>query len=453
MIAMVGLDHHRASVEARGRLAFSDDGLTTALQTLGGDQRMEVVILSTCNRTEVYLASQRPDEALRQIRAFLAATYARAGTAATGAGTALAVGESVDLAQALYTSEGLAAAQHLFEVAAGLRSMVIGEPQILGQTRAALATAEQAQVVGEELRLLFTNSFKVGKRVRAETGITRADISVAGLGVRAAREALGGLRGKTALLIGAGRTSRLCGELLQAEGIGQTLIANRSLASAEALAEQVGGHAIAFAQVASALGEADLLISATAAPSIVLEYATLVSARAGRRSPLVIVDLAVPADIEARVGSAPGVTLLTLDTLRDMTDFDAHDDPAVVASLRGHERDITQAHAIIAEGLRDYARAQTLRLAAPGIAALRQHVDRSEEQELAAALAQLSHLTERDRAIIERFGSRMVDKMFYHLVRRIRALAEYDEIPPDVTMRVLERLFAEPPASRREERQ
>src|SRR5487761_2435684 len=273
MIAMVGLDHHRASVEARGRLAFSDDGLTTALQTLGGDQRMEVVILSTCNRTEVYLASQRPDEALRQIRAFLAAT---------GAGPALAVGESVALAQALYTSEGLAAAQHLFEVAAGLRSMVIGEPQILGQTRAALATAEQAQVVGEELRLLFTNSFKVGKRVRAETGITRADISVAGLGVRAAREALGGLRGKTALLIGAGRTSRLCGELLQAEGIGQTLIANRSLASAEALAEQVGGHAIAFAQVASALGEADLLISATAAPSIVLEYATLVSARAGR---------------------------------------------------------------------------------------------------------------------------------------------------------------------------
>jgi glutamyl-tRNA reductase len=127
-----------------------------------------------------------------------------------------------------------------------------------------------------------------------------------------------------------------------------------------------------------------------------------------------------------------------------MTDPDAHADPAVVASLHGHEHDIELARQIIAEGMRDYARAQTIRLAAPGIAALRRHVNRSEELELAEALAQLSHLSERDRAVIERFGSRLVDKMFHHLVRRIRSLAEYDEIPPDVTMRVLAQLFAEP---------
>jgi glutamyl-tRNA reductase len=172
----------------------------------------------------------------------------------------------------------------------------------------------------------------------------------------------------------------------------------------------------------------------------------IATGRAGRQAPLVVVDLAVPGDVAAEVAALPGVTLLTLDTLRDMSDPDAHADPAVVASLRGRERDIEQSRQIIAEGLREYARGQTMRLAVPGITALRRHVDRSEEQELAQALAQLDHLSERDRAIIERFGSRLVDKMFHHLVRRIRSLAEYDEIPPDVTMRVLAQLFAEPAA-------
>ena len=448
MIAVVGLDHRRASVEARGRLTFSDDRLVAALQTLGGDQWIdEVVILSTCNRTEVYLASQRPDEALRQVKTRLEQAIRRADSATgvtSGAMVAAPPAAPAEVIQALYTYEGVAVARHLYEVAAGLRSMVIGEPQILGQVRAALGAAEGVHVVGDELRALFTGALKVGKRVRTDTEINRADVSVAGLGVRAAREALGDLRGKTALLIGAGRTNQLSGKLLQAEGIGEALVANRSVESAEALAGQFGGRAIALAQIELAIAEADLIISATAAPGVVLSYETIAAGRAGQEKPLVVVDLAVPADVEARIETLPRVTLLTLDTLRDMADPDAHTDPAVVASLRGRERDIEQARQIIAEGMRDYTRSQTMRLAVPGIAALRRHVDRSEEQELASALAQLDHLSERDRAVIERFGSRLVDKMFHHLVRRIRSLAEYDEIPPDVTMRMLAQLFSEP---------
>ncbi|MDE3229070.1 MAG: glutamyl-tRNA reductase [Chloroflexota bacterium] len=444
MIAVIGLDHQRASVEARGRVTFADERLTEALQTLGGDERIdEVVILSTCNRTEVYLASQRLDEALDCVRAYLADTFDRAASVA-GPSHVVIAGAPIELAQALYTYEGGSAARHAYEVAAGLRSMVIGEPQILGQTRAALGAAESVGVVNEELRSVFTGALKIGKRVRAETDINRADVSVAGLGVRAAREALGGLRGKTALLIGAGRTNQLSGRLLQDEGIGATLVANRSLASAEALASQLGGQAVALDQIESAIAEADLIISATAAPYVVLERGAIERARAARPAPLLIVDLAVPADVAADAGEAPGVTLLTLDTLRDAADFDAHTDPAVVAALHGHQRDIEQARQIIAEGMRDYSRAQTIRLAAPGIAALRRHVDRSQEQELAQAMAQLDGLTDRQRAVIERFGERLVDKMFHHLVRRIRSLAEYDEIPPDVTMRVLTQLFAEP---------
>jgi glutamyl-tRNA reductase len=441
MIALVGLDHRQASVETRGRLNFAGDALTTALHALRDEPAVdEAIILSTCNRTEIYLASGDPAAARASAERLLDAIFAQAAVTRG----ALLTAERTALADLLYTNEGVEAATHLHEVAAGLRSMVIGEPQILGQTRAALAAAEQEQVVGEELRALFTSAVKIGKRVRTETDINRADVSVAGLGVRAAREALGDLRGKTALLIGAGRTNQLSGALLRAEQISQLLVANRSLESAEALASQLDGRAVPLHAVASAVAQADLIISATTAPHVVLDAQTIAVGRAQRAEPLVVVDLAAPGDVAAEAGALPGVTLLTLDTLREMADFDAHADPAVVASLQGHARDIERSRQIIAEGMRDYTRALTLRLAVPGIAALRRHVDRSEEQELAQALAQLDHLSDRDRAIIERFGSRLVDKMFHHLVRRIRSLAEYDEIPPDVTMRVLAQLFAEP---------
>jgi len=424
-----------------GRLNFAGDALTRALRALRDEPAVdEVVILSTCNRTEIYLASGSPAEALASAERLLAATYAHA----TETRGPLLTAPMVALSTLLYTYEGVAAAAHLHEVAAGLRSMVIGEPQILGQTRAALAAAEQEQTVGEELRAVFTSALKIGKRVRTETDINRADVSVAGLGVRAAREALGDLRGKTALLIGAGRTNQLSGALLRAEQIGRLLIANRSLESAEALATRLDGQATPLEQVATAVAQADLIISATAAPHIVLDAQTMAEGRAQRADPLVVVDLAAPGDVAVEAGALPGVTLLTLDTLREMADFDAHADPAVVASLHDHVRDIERSQQIIDEGMRDYTRALTMRLAVPGIAALRRHVDRSEEQELAQALAQLEHLSDRDRAVIERFGSRLVDKMFHHLVRRIRSLAEYDEIPPDVTMRVLAQLFAEP---------
>lgn len=469
MITMVGLDHRRASVEARGRLTYAGDALALALRTLGNQPAVnEAVILSTCNRTEMYLASDDPAEALQSARRLLAATYARSASDASLARAephgAIVVASQPALADLLYTLEGAAAASHLHEVAAGLRSMVVGEPQILGQTRVALAAAEREQVVGEELRAVFTSALKIGKRVRTETDINRADVSVAGLAVRVAREALGDLRGKTALLIGAGRTNQLSGALLRAEGIGRLLIANRSLVSAQTLASQLGGQAIALddaSALASAIAEAHVIVSATAAPQIVLGAGAIATARAGhaghaghagQQAPLMVVDLAVPSDVAPEVAALPGVTLLTLDTLREMADFDAQSDPAVVASLQGHARDIERARQIIAEGMRDYTRTLTMRLAVPGIAALRRHVDHSEELELAQALSQLDHLSERDRAIIERFGSRLVDKMFHHLVRRIRSLAEYDEIPPEVTMRVLAQLFAEPETPDRDSR-
>jgi glutamyl-tRNA reductase len=324
MIGLLGLDHETTSAEARGRLSFADERLRAAFETLIADDVIdEVVILSTCNRTEVYLATQDWSLAQTHARQFLAQVYqqgARQGAwadmvgaasgAASGATDALATlpqqapraadtttpemamamaiagldtpSLPAEIADALYTEEGVDAARRLFRVAAGLLSMVVGEAQILGQVREALATAEAAQTVGDELRALFTGALKAGKRARAETELGRADVSVAAVAAQVAAEALGGLRGKRALLIGAGRTNRLCAQLLCAEGIDRLTVANRTVETAATLAGEIDATPIALAEVGDAIANVDLVISATAAPHIVLAAAEVARGLAQR---------------------------------------------------------------------------------------------------------------------------------------------------------------------------
>ena len=520
MIGLLGLDHETTSAEARGRLSLADERLRAALETLSADVVIdEVVILSTCNRTELYLATQDWSTAAAHARRFLAHIYRRetshdarvgvvavslvASAAARGvlpnaaSQPPLILDSPTDVApdaptdapidaptlppeivDALYTEEGVAAARRLFRVAAGLLSMVVGEAQILGQVRDALAAAEAAHTVGDELRALFTGAIKAGKRARSETELGRADVSVAALAAHVAAEALGGLRGKRALLIGVGRTNQLCAQLLRAEGIDRLTVANRTVETANTLAGEIGATPIALAEVGDAIADVDLVISATAAPYIVLATADVARGLAqrpapatsatppipsalpspfggvarGGGAPLVILDLAVPPDVEATVGALPNVRLYTLDALRAMTTVtrgDVTDGAALSApALAPRAQELAHAERIVETTLRDYLRSRTMRLAVPGIAALRAHVDSSEQAEQARALAQLPDLTEAERAIITRFGERLVDKMFHHLVARIRSLAEYDEIPPEVTMRVLAQLFADPDAGR-----
>lgn len=459
MIGLIGLDHTNAGVELRGRLVFSSEHLATALRELAKQPSLgEVVIVSTCNRTEVYAAAADWSMARADIHSFLAATLAttevteaaasvalqrdastagRAPAHQTGASRHFAYTLPDELARSLYEFEGLDAAGHVLRVACGLRSMVVGEAQILGQVKEALAAAERAGTAGEELRALFTQAIKTGKRARAETEIGRADVSVGALAVRVAADLRGDLAGASALVIGAGRTSQLCARLLCEAGVGRLTLANRTVLAANELAEELGGEAITLAEVPASLPDVDLVISATAAPHIVLKAPAVAAAAAGRSAPLVIIDLAVPPDVDERVASIPGVTLRTLDSLRASADPDAGGAGDRVVEL-------ARAEAIADEGVREYSRIRALRLAVPGIAALRRHVDSSERAELDRALAQLDHLSAADRAVVERFGQRLVDKMFHHLVSRIRSLAEYDEVPLDLTMRVLAHLFADP---------
>ncbi len=479
MIGLIGLDHHQGDVELRGRVSFSGERLLDALRTLAEESTIaEVAIISTCNRTEVYAAAEDWQPVSTAIRGFLRDTFLRSGhtqrlplassggpmtrdamgaTDRVSSVSSVSSGAALDVAaqpttftqqaaeqldRTLYEYEGIQAARHLFRVAAGLQSMVVGEAQILGQVKDALAAAESVHVVGEELRSTFTTAIKVGKRARAETEIGRTDVSVAALAVRVARESLGGLGGRSALLIGAGRTSQMCAQLLRAEGIDRLFLANRTAQAAAELAAEVTGEAITLPEVESAIASVQLIISATAAPYMVLTSPTVARGTAGRRTPLVVVDLAVPPDVDEAVGLLPNVSLYTLDSLRSL------DGGSAIDIVPQHEHELAHISQIIEDGLREFDRTRVLRLAVPGIAGLRRHVDASEQAELKRTLGQLQHLSEADRALVERFGERLVDKMFHHLVTRIRSLAEYDEVPPDVTMKVLGRLFADPQSDR-----
>ena len=456
MIGLIGLDYHGTSVQLLGRLAVSGERLRTALQLLAQDSAIdEAVILSTCNRTEIYMAASDWPRAATAARRLLADIYThgpsyvaaapsvRSGHVASGAEPQVAPAKAAhrdtlpdEVADGLYEYAGVEAARHLLRVAAGLCSMVVGEAQILGQVKDALAEAEAAKTVGDELKGAFALAIRGGKRVRSQTGLGQADASMAALAVQVAGAALGSLEGKAALVIGAGRTSRLCATLLREAGVSRLYLANRTLQAAADLARELAGEAVTLAGVTGIMPGVQLVMCATAAPYTVLSAATVASATAGRRAPLVIIDLAVPPDVEPTAGLLSDVTLYTLDTLTGAA-------PAGERTLPQHDAEIAAAERIVEDGVREFTRSGALRLAVPSIAALRRHVDESEQAELARALAQLSHLAPEDQAIVERFGRRLVDKMFFHLVSRIRSLAEYDEVPTDVTMRVLSRLFTD----------
>jgi len=230
MIGVVGLDHHLAPAAVRERVSFAGECLELALGYLHADPALdEVLILSTCNRTEIYASSGDWPRACARIQQFLddhyAAECARAHTDGAPAEGA------TSLRHYLYIMQGPEAARHLFAVAAGLRSMVAGETQVLAQVKEAFQQAAALQCVGEELQMLFNAAIKVGKRVRAETGITRVDASIGAAAVARARAILGSLEHRTVLVLGAGRTSQLCARLLRLSGTGRLILSNRTTGS------------------------------------------------------------------------------------------------------------------------------------------------------------------------------------------------------------------------------
>lgn len=304
---VIGLDHATAGIELRERLAFTDAEIPAALKQLTDPaERLlgQAAILSTCNRVEVYgVARSRPSH--DELAAFLARFHEV---------------DPGELVGAIYVHRGDDVAHHLAATAAGLHSLVLGEAQIQGQVRSALEYALAAGTAGPELRRMFESAIAAGRRVRSHTAIGRGVASAPHLSVEFARGRLGTLGRSTALLIGAGSTAELAAKQLVKRGVGQLLILGRDPARAERLAQRYGGRVIGGDRLIEALAQCDLVISSTSAPHPILSLAQLEQAlaRGGRTDsrPLLLLDLAVPRDVEPAVATLPGVEVHTIDDLR-----------------------------------------------------------------------------------------------------------------------------------------
>jgi glutamyl-tRNA reductase len=403
-VFVVGANFRSAPLELLERLTVDAERRPKALAGLLDLEHVhEAVVVSTCNRVEVYAAISRFHGAAGDVRRFLADLGG------------LALGE---LADHLYDYYEERAVQHLFAVAAGIDSMVVGEAQILGQVREAFQAAQAARTVGPVLSALFARAIKVGRRARSETGIGAGLASTVTVGLRVAEGQLDGLAGRRALLVGAGGMARLAGRALRGAGAGELVVANRTLSTGTALARELGGRAVPLDRVADELAGADLLVAATAGTTPTVTAATVAAAlavradRRGAAGPLVVLDLGVPRDVDPAVRGLPGVVLADLDGLR-----------AVLETDDGPRREVERVRSLIAQETAAYMGGQREARLIPTIRALRARAERVRQQELAKASARLAGLDERERAAVEAVTRGLVNKLLHDPMVRGKSLA------------------------------
>jgi len=362
----VGVSHRNAPLELRERLYLAGGHATELAQELGG------VVLSTCNRTEIYLLGGDRETAR----------------------TALERHSGLELDGTLATWEGGEAVEHLFRVVAGLDSLVPGEAQILGQVREAYEAALAADATGPVLNRLFEDALHAGKRVRTEAKLHEMPESVAESAVELAGKELDGLDGKRALLFGAGRMSELAARGLKERGA-EVVVSSRTLESAQELADRLRGRAAPFDAIALELIDADLVISATRCPYPILHAGAVQQ----RTKPLVLIDIAVPRDLDPEIARVEGCRLFDIDALGE--------------GLVGREEDVREAERIVAEEAARFADWVRSRDAAPAIAALRRRAEEIRSEELARAENRLTSLSERDRKTVETLTSQIVNKLLH----------------------------------------
>jgi glutamyl-tRNA reductase len=402
-LAVVGASHRTAPIELRERFAFGRAEVPGALLELSADGS-EAVVLSTCNRTEVYLALPDGSDGVEHARALLSSRIGAGGS---------------EGARYFYVHRDRQAAEHLFRVASGLDSMILGEPQIQGQVKEAYATArevasEDGPVVGQALHRLFQTAFSVGGKVRSETGLGIGAASVSSAAVDLSKKIFGSLKGRRALVLGAGEMSETTMECLRAEGVRTAIVANRTYERARELAERLGGEAIHWEDFAGALPEVDIVICSTAAPHPVLTLDRLRAALPhGPRKPLCIIDIAIPRDVEPALGDQPNVFLYNIDDLQGIVD----------ANLGRRRAELPAAEQIVLRGVDDYWSWYSGLAVVPTIRALRDRGEAVRQAELERALRTLSHLSPEDQLAIDALTRSLVNKVLHAPTARLRQAA------------------------------
>jgi glutamyl-tRNA reductase len=397
---LLGLSHKTAPVDLRERLDFTSRDLGAAVEALATrPSAAESVVLSTCNRSEIYVASSDPERAREEITGFLSEYH---GVPAES------------FAPHVFTHDDESAVRHLFRVAAGLDSMVVGEPQILGQVKEAYTAAADRRCTGPMLTKLFHWSFVVGKRVRAETGLGEGAVSISFAAVALARKIFGRLDGRRALIVGAGEISTLTAQHLRRQGVGEIVITSRTQAHAEALAVDVDGTAVPWADLGTALGSADIVVTATGSQRPILTRAQVEAVTRRRNDPLFIIDVAVPRDVEPAVGEIEQAFLYNVDDLQAV----------VHENLSRRSSEVERAEAIVSEELARFLAWRRSRAAVPTVVALRQRFDRIRRAELQRLEGKLANLRPEDRARVEEVTRLIVEKLLIEPTEQLKDLPD-----------------------------
>ncbi len=398
-LALVGVSHRQAPVELRERVAVDAAAASVLARRLAnghGQAGCEAVVLSTCNRTELYLASGEAGEHL--------------GERASASLLALAGDDGAALAPVLYRLGDDSAALHLFRVAAGLDSLVPGEGEILGQVR----DAYELGATGPLLDRLFRQALHAGRRARAETAIGESPASVPAAAAALAQQVFGDLRGHSALLIGAGKMSELTARNLLSRGASIAAVANRTEAHGTELAGRVGSKAVGLEEVPALLRSADVVITSTSAPGFIVDAAAASAALRSRRGrPILFVDLAVPRDVDPALASIDGCFVYDIDDL----------EAVVEASLAGRRVEAVRAEQIVAVEAGRFREWQASLAVVPAIASLRARAEEIRSGELAKAESRLGRLPESERRLVESVTSQIVAKLLHLPTVRMKEAA------------------------------
>ncbi|RJX22748.1 MAG: glutamyl-tRNA reductase [Ammonifex sp.] len=396
---VIGLNHRTAPVSVRERFSFSEGQSRDLIEELMAKPGVaSAVIVSTCNRTEFYMFFTK--EIART--AVIEVLSRRAGM------------EFNELRRYLYVHTENNCVRHLFQVVAGLDSMILGETQILGQVKDAYQLSKQNDATGSFFNALFQHALAVGKRVRTETGIDRNAVSVSYAAVELAKQALGSIEGRTVLVVGAGKMSDLTVKHLVASGVAGVIVSNRSFVRAQELAARFGGRAVRFDQLYQWIEQSDIVISCTAATHCVIharQMTEVMERRGGAK--IFMIDIAVPRDIEPEVGALPGVVLSDIDSLQNVVD----------SNLLERREAAVRAEKIIEEEVEGFLRRQAVLAVVPTIVALKKRADEIKHKESRRAMNRLGDLSERERKIIMSLANSIVNQLLHEPVRRLKELS------------------------------
>ena len=404
-LILVGLNHETAPVHLRERVGLSPEELDAALLSLiGADGMREAVILSTCNRTELIAVADGDESGESHLVSFLAK---RAHV------------PDSELRHHLYQFWGLKAVEHIFRVACGLESMVLGEPQITGQVKDAFERAIELGTAGPRLSSVYRHTVQTVKQIRTQTEIARNAVSVSYVAVELARKVFGELKGKRALLVGAGEMCELAATHLKERGVAAVDVANRTVEKAEQLAVRFGGVPFPLTALAEALATADIVVSSTGSPEPVIRKSDMETVLRKRKSAsLLIIDIAVPRDVEPEAGELPGVFLFDIDDLQKV----------IEANREKRRKAAEKAAQLIDRRVREYEKWRRMQDINPVIIELRQNVEAMRKDELEKSLKHLPGCSEAVRNELDRLSNSIVNKMLHQPITELKRAAREENL-------------------------